>query len=97
MGGDKGGQQVSPHSAHSAAIWPRSTCGGSANFPVIVNTLKLTKHTHYFLLLPGLEEPEVQEAMTADYRGPSALELSPEAGSRGAEEDLPLDRASESS
>ncbi|KAM5326168.1 protein BNIP5 [Glossophaga mutica] len=43
----------------------------------------------------GLEEPEVQEALSADCGGPSPSELSTQAGSRGPGEDLQLDRASE--
>lgn len=45
---------------------------------------------------PGLEEPEVQEALCTDCGGPSHLELSTQAGSQRLEEDLHLDRASES-
>nr|XP_017504318.2 protein BNIP5 isoform X1 [Manis javanica]XP_036871458.1 protein BNIP5 isoform X1 [Manis javanica] len=44
---------------------------------------------------PGAEEPEVQEALSTDGGGPSPSELSSQAGSRGQEEDLQLDRASE--
>ncbi|XP_016008101.2 protein BNIP5 [Rousettus aegyptiacus] len=45
---------------------------------------------------PGLEEPEVQEALSTDCGGPSPSELSTQAGSQRLEEDLHLDRASES-
>ncbi|XP_066899235.1 protein BNIP5 isoform X1 [Kogia breviceps] len=44
---------------------------------------------------PGVEEPEVQEALSTDGGDPSPFELSNSAGSRGPEEDLQLDRASE--
>ncbi|XP_059965029.1 protein BNIP5 [Mesoplodon densirostris] len=44
---------------------------------------------------PGVEEPEVQEALSTDSGDPSPFELSNPAGSRGPEEDLQLDRASE--
>ncbi|XP_061051103.1 protein BNIP5 isoform X2 [Eubalaena glacialis] len=44
---------------------------------------------------PGVEEPEVQEALSTDGGDPSPFELSNPAGSRGPEEDLHLDRASE--
>ncbi|XP_014638052.1 PREDICTED: uncharacterized protein C6orf222 homolog [Ceratotherium simum simum] len=43
----------------------------------------------------GLEEPEVQEALSTDVAGPSPFELSTP-GSWAPEEDLQLDRASES-
>ncbi|XP_011353118.1 uncharacterized protein C6orf222 homolog [Pteropus vampyrus] len=45
---------------------------------------------------PGLEEPEVQESLSTDSGGPSSSELSTQAGSQRLEEDLHLDRASES-
>uniref|UniRef100_A0A8C0D4D3 BCL2 interacting protein 5 n=1 Tax=Balaenoptera musculus TaxID=9771 RepID=A0A8C0D4D3_BALMU len=44
---------------------------------------------------PGVEEPEVQEVLSTDGGDPSPFELSNPAGSRGPEEDLHLDRASE--
>ncbi|XP_024622001.1 uncharacterized protein C6orf222 homolog [Neophocaena asiaeorientalis asiaeorientalis] len=44
---------------------------------------------------PGVEKPEVQEALSTDGGDPSPFELSNPAGSRGPEEDLQLDRASE--
>uniref|UniRef100_A0A8C3W6M2 BCL2 interacting protein 5 n=1 Tax=Catagonus wagneri TaxID=51154 RepID=A0A8C3W6M2_9CETA len=44
---------------------------------------------------PGTEAPEVQEALSTDGGHPSPLELSTPAGSRGAEEDLQLNKASE--
>ncbi|KAK2497717.1 hypothetical protein MC885_007658 [Smutsia gigantea] len=43
----------------------------------------------------GAEESEVQEAVSTDGGDPSPFELSSRAGSRGREEDLQLDRASE--
>uniref|UniRef100_A0A8C0HZT2 BCL2 interacting protein 5 n=1 Tax=Balaenoptera musculus TaxID=9771 RepID=A0A8C0HZT2_BALMU len=43
----------------------------------------------------GVEEPEVQEVLSTDGGDPSPFELSNPAGSRGPEEDLHLDRASE--
>ncbi|XP_045699649.1 protein BNIP5 isoform X2 [Phyllostomus hastatus] len=43
----------------------------------------------------GLEEPEVQDALSTDYGSPSPFELSTQAGGRGPGEDLQLDRASE--
>ncbi|XP_026982630.1 protein BNIP5 [Sagmatias obliquidens] len=44
---------------------------------------------------PGVEKPEVQETLSTDGGDPSPFELSNPAGSRGPEEDLQLDRASE--
>ncbi|TKC38017.1 hypothetical protein EI555_013025 [Monodon monoceros] len=44
---------------------------------------------------PGVEKPEVQEALSTDGGDLSPFELSNPAGSRGPEEDLQLDRASE--
>ncbi|KAM9075111.1 protein BNIP5 [Megaptera novaeangliae] len=44
---------------------------------------------------PGVEEPEVQEVLSTDGGDPSPFQLSNPAGSRGPEEDLHLDRASE--
>lgn len=52
------------------------------------------KLTHHFLF-SGVEKPEVQEALSTDGGDPSPFELSNPAGSRGPEEDLQLDRASE--
>ncbi|XP_049572108.1 protein BNIP5 [Orcinus orca] len=44
---------------------------------------------------PGVEKPEFQETLSTDGGDPSPFELSNPAGSRGPEEDLQLDRASE--
>lgn len=67
---------------------------------------RLPKKTGYLFLCVGghrpsvsssvdLEEQEAQEALPTDCGGPSSLELSPQAGSQGPEEDLQLDRDSE--
>ncbi|XP_061253991.1 protein BNIP5 isoform X2 [Bos javanicus] len=45
--------------------------------------------------LPGVEEPEVQEAVTTDGRDPSPFELCTPAESGGPDEDLQQDRATE--
>ncbi|XP_045722109.1 protein BNIP5 [Mirounga angustirostris] len=80
-------KRVGPADVSSPASWPLRRpnflplCGGG--------------HQPSASSSPGSEEPQVQEALSADSEAPSSFELAAQAGSQGPEEDLQMNRALE--